>query len=196
MVSAKIEHVRDDIIILKPVYTETGDATQVYLKDLSSFIDPRIIKSAVKALVRSYAIDLKAQRQMLGSHLGRKAVMPFYLGNNRVFVPIKMRNVIVESDPTYGYLDVLYLSRVEAVEKNRSRVILSNGMELEAYSHQATVLQSQHLGAMVLGLLEKSQEKDETEEILVQSSRMLAQALERISKQLERIENKLSLNRN
>jgi len=187
----RVEQVCDEVVGLRPAYHRSSNSTEIFLDKGQVFTDQRTLKSVVKALARCYAIDLKAQRQLLRDRTGRKAVIPFFLGKERVFIPLKMRRPLARNDATYGYVDVRCLQEVEQEGRRKCWVMLSNGIKLEVFSNRATVIQSLHIGKQLLASLQELERHngDEGEEI-VKSARILARALGKISRQLDRIEKK------
>ena len=142
----KVEQLRDEVIGIRPVYSEIGNATDILLKDGRVVRDKRVLNSVVKALVASYAVDLKAQRRNLREKLGRKGVLPFYLGEGRVFVPLKMRQALTDGDSVYGYIDMSYMGQPQAGTGRECLIPLANGLELQVLSAQSTILGIQNTG--------------------------------------------------
>ncbi len=111
--SGLLERIKEEIIALQPVYTDTGNATRIILHEGES-LDSRGMRSIIMALARIYAVDLAAQRDSLELRLNRHGVMPFYLSKKRVFVPLKMRKALSPKDMVYGYVDVKFMGEVAA----------------------------------------------------------------------------------
>ena len=91
MVFSRVEQVRDDVIVLRPVYLYGANATEIWLKNGEILFDKRGIKGVVKAVGRTYMIDFSAQKKKVAELLQRTAIVPFYIDAQRVFVPVKMR---------------------------------------------------------------------------------------------------------
>ncbi|MDD3880074.1 MAG: hypothetical protein PHP26_08810 [Syntrophomonas sp.] len=185
----KVEQLRDEVIGIRPVYSEIGNATDILLKDGRVVRDRRVLNSVVKALAASYAVDLKAQRRNLREKLGRKGVLPFYLGEGRVFVPLKMRQAITDGDSVYGYLDMSYMGQPRAGTSRECLIPLANGLELQVLSAQSTILGIQNTGQALLSALQPDKgDGDVREEQVKEATRVLAAALVEILEQLKRIE--------
>ncbi|QGU00471.1 hypothetical protein SYNTR_1877 [Candidatus Syntrophocurvum alkaliphilum] len=149
MEKVRIELVRDNIIGLRPVYTDGGNATEVFLSSGEVLLDYRGIKTVKAAFARNYAVDLQAQRQGIEREFNRKGgVLPFYL-NNRVFIPLKMRQAIGENDLVYGFIDVKYVTEIREEERRKCRVYLSTGSDVEVLSGVNTANNSMILGNKV-----------------------------------------------
>lgn len=191
MVFAKVEHYRDQVIGLRPVYTDTGTATQILLEEGEPVLDSRRLKSTVKAFARTYAVDLKAQQLMLRKWIDRKLLLPFFLGKDRIFIPLKMRQTITTSDATYGYIDVNYIADIKELEKRCCLAVLTTGISVEIYSSCNTVIQNQHIGLSLYESLHKTEYEDGEEDSIINSSRILARTLVKMSRQLDKIEDKL-----
>lgn len=186
----KVELVRDEIIGFKPSYSDIGDVTELLMADGSVEMDKRGFKSVRRAFAGSYAVDLTAQRKGLRRLLGKGAGLPFHI-DDRVFIPVKMRRAISENDATYGYVDVEYIAAVEETTRNRCRLRLINGLELEVYSLKSTVLGSMETGRELLRLLGQDSEVDPGEELVLGGVRVLIGYLQSALEKLERIERKL-----
>jgi len=188
----KVEQLRDEVIGIRPIYSEAGNATDIILKDGRVVRDRRVLNSVVKALTASYAVDLKAQRRNLREKLGRKGVLPFYLGEGRVFVPLKMRQALTDGDSVYGYIDMSYMGQPQAGTGRECLIPLANGLELQVLSAQSTILGIQNTGQAALSALQPYKgDGDAREEQVVEAARILAVTLAEILEQLTRIEQSL-----
>lgn len=187
MIDGRVEQVRDTVIGLRPVYTERGNATELWLASGELLVDRRGVKSTLMALARSYAVDLKAQRRQLEQLIQRNGVFPFYLGR-RVFVPIKMRQAITENDSVYGYLDSEYIMDIKGGKGRGCRLLLTTGDSIEALSSRATALKSWYLGLNLQKELGKADDNNQDEQIIMQSVLTLCRSLKEMAQRLERIE--------
>ncbi|MDD3365465.1 MAG: hypothetical protein PHZ03_10825 [Syntrophomonas sp.] len=184
----KVEQLRDEVIGLRPVYCDIGNATDILLKSGEVVRDRRILKSVVKALAASYAIDLKAQRKLLQEKISRKGVLPFYLGTGRVFVPLKMRQAVTDSDSVYGYVDMTYMGEPQAGVGKKCLIELSNGLRLQVLSSQSTVHGAQHYGKAVLAVFQPYKGGDDQQEQVMEAGRLFTCVIAQIVQQLNRIE--------
>jgi len=162
----QLEKIKDEIIGLRPVYTDTGNATIIYLRR-GEAVDSRGMRSIMTALARIYAIDLAAQRSQLEMSLQRQGMMPFYLGPERVFVPLKMRRAMAEKDAVYGYVDVRCMGGVLDGGKRTCRLRLLDGREMEILSNRGTVEQCRVMGRSLLEMLQGERHTDPEEELMV-----------------------------
>jgi len=188
---AKVEHFRDEVIGLKPVYSEVGNITEILLKNGDAVQDRRVMRSVVKALAASYAIDLIAQRKMLKGKLGRKGLLPFYLGTERVFIPLKMRSAVAENDAVYGYVDMAHVKDSHYGGDKGCLIKLSNGIEINVLSNHSTVLEAQHTGMLVLGILKPDGSGANPLDQVREAARILGNTITSIASQLDRIEQNL-----
>ncbi|MDD4055986.1 MAG: hypothetical protein PHG42_09400, partial [Bacteroides sp.] len=124
MVSSRVEQVKDDFIVLRPVYINGANATEVWLKNGEVLYDKRGIKGVLKAVGRTYMIDFSAQKKKVAELLQRTAIVPFYIDAQRVFVPVKMREALTANDAVYGYVDLARLQQVDTVAKNKCRAVV------------------------------------------------------------------------
>jgi hypothetical protein len=159
MVRVQFEKIRGEIVAIRPQYTSTGNATVIYLRE-GEVIDPRGCKTVANALAACYAIDRAAQRRNLEKCLGRKGILPFHLGAERVFIPLKMRQAKSENDLVYGYLDVSYIGDVDVIGKKQCLLSLKDGRQIEVLSSRNTIRQSQHMGLRLLELLNAERGED------------------------------------
>ncbi|HWP96677.1 MAG TPA: hypothetical protein VN426_07480 [Syntrophomonadaceae bacterium] len=187
---AKVEQVRDQVIGLRPVYSSIGNATELILEGNQVLMDRRGLKAVVQALARNYAVDLGAQRKLVSVWLNKKTLIPFYLGQDRVFIPLKMRHKKTGHDETYGYADVLFIREITQTDRRLCQIRLKNDLILEVISGKGTVLQSQHSGERLLNLLGNIDMPLTEEDKAVDSIRWMVRTLNKISQQLDRMEKK------
>lgn len=162
----QLEKIKEEIVGLRPVYTDTGNATIIYLRR-GEAVDSRGMRSIMTALARIYAIDLAAQRSQLEMRLHRQAMIPFYLGPERVFVPLKMRRAMAEKDAVYGYVDVRCMGEVVDCGRRTCRLQLLDGREMEILSNRSTVEQCRVMGRSLLEMLKGERHTDPEEELMV-----------------------------
>lgn len=182
-----MEKIKEEIIALQPVYTDTGNATRILLRD-GERMDARGMRSVILALARIYAIDLVAQRNSLEMRLNRHGVLPFYLSSERVFIPLKMRKALAAKDMVYGYMDVDIMGEVTASGEKTCIVPLPGGRQIEVVSNRSTVLQCQHMGQRLLEMLRSEEKLDPGEKILAEAGRYFHRTIKEIEKRLENIE--------
>lgn len=188
MAWSRVEQLREQVVGLRPVYSSTGNSTEVLMLEGHSISERRGLKSSISALARSYAVDLAAQRSMVRTWLGKQTLVPFYLSAQRVFIPLKMRQSRAGNDETYGYLDVRLVQDIKELARRRCQVVLENGIVLEILSGKSTVLQSQHNGQRLLTLLGNIENTADDEDNAVESARWMVRTLKKISLQLDRME--------
>ena len=183
----QLEKIKEEIVGLRPVYTDTGNATIIYLCR-GEAVDSRGMRSIMTALARIYAIDLAAQRSQLEIRLHRQAMIPFYLGPERVFVPLKMRRAMAEKDAVYGYVDVRCMGAVLPGGQRSCRLQLLDGREIEILSHRSTVEQSRVLGRSLLEMLQSGRQIDPGEALIVEAAVHVHRMFRVIERRLIRIE--------
>jgi hypothetical protein len=180
----KVEQLRDKVIGLCPVYLDGGNSTKVLLDDGQMVFDRRVLLSTQLALFHSYGLDFSAQKDYLKERLTRQGVLPFYLNNRRVFVPLKMRKPKASRDAVYGYIDINYLdSNVESLSANTCQVSLLTGSKVTILSNKDTVIKSLHVGQEVLTLLQQDQLAVDEETRIAEAIRTLVQAICSIARQ-------------
>jgi hypothetical protein len=184
--AAQLEQIKEEIIALQPVYTNTGNATRILLREGES-MDSRGQRSVLRALARQYAVDLSAQRESTQTRLNRHGVMPFYLGNDRVFIPLKMRKALAPKDMVYGYVDVRFMGEAAASGERTCLLPILGARQLEILSTRSTVLQCQHMGQRLLEMLKSEKPADHGEKILAEASIYLHRTIKGIEQHLEYI---------
>lgn len=187
----KVEQFKDEVVGLRPVYSDIGNCTELLLKNGEIVLDRRILASVLKALASSYAVDLKAQRCILRAKVSRKGMLPFYIGDGRVFIPLKFRQARAGKDAVYGYIDLAYLDKPQKADDRGCVIALSNGMQLQVMSPPATVHGARYYGMAVLDLLQPSRQEDALEAMVMQTIRLIIDAISNRVQQLDRIEDKI-----
>ncbi|HOV42447.1 MAG TPA: hypothetical protein PLE01_00830 [Syntrophothermus lipocalidus] len=157
-----VERIVTDVVAVRPVYTDTGKATEVITTTGERLRDQRDIRSVKRALHRSCFIDPKAQSKSVRELLGKEIALPFYLDPDRVFIPLKMRSSKTASDPVYGYVDIAHIASIEPTPDNRCRLILRSGLALDLLCTHATAIKSKELGLKLAESL-KTKPKPDTE---------------------------------
>ena len=190
----RIEQIRDDVIGIRPVYLDSGDVCEVITRSGEVLVDRRQVRSVLKGLLHSYGLDIKYQHQLIRERLNRKSVMPCFLPEERVFIPLKMRKAIVAGDYVYGYIDVSSIKDISSEGKNNCVVLLSNGICLDILSSKATVLKAQDNGNRLRRLLAKKEQSaaNNYTQQMVEWSIMLGQTLGGLMEEMDRIEQGMS----
>lgn len=187
-----IEQVRERIIGLRPIYTDSGNATEIILASGEVFIDKRGIKAVQLAIAKSYAIDLKAQRLDINKRIKRLGVMPFYLKPDRIFIPFKMRRAVAERDMVYGYIDLDYIQDIADYSGKTCTVLLTTGQEVGVYSSSATAKNSMYMGRDLRKAVEAETNVDQTEDAIVQAARRLIYEIRDIGDKIDRLGEKIA----
>lgn len=146
-------------------------------------IDRRNVLTVRQALARSCSLDLSAQGKQMEQKFSRKYLLPFYLPDGRVFVPLKMRKPMIIGDSTYGYVELTYIKSVRKV--NRQTILkLNTEIDIQLYSSSASAYSSINLGKDTLEYV-SSRMHDEQEKIL-DALGILINKLYRIEKILDK----------
>lgn len=163
MRNVRVEQIKDSVIVIKPVYFENGNFTELWQSNGYISLDKRSIDGVIKALARYDMLDLRAQRTQLRQELQRGTVLPFYLSDRRVFVPVKMRHGIVGKDKCNGYVNVSFIKEIvpSAGGDSGCLVKLINGREVESLSPKRTVVANQHIGLELMKNLHAESTIDE-----------------------------------
>ncbi len=183
MARIQLERIKDQIIGIQPLYTEIGNSTRLYLQE-GEVLDSRVLYSAILALGKLYAIDLSAQREFLKGVLKRQGVMPFYLSDDRVFVPLKMRKRLTKNDNVYGYVDVRYIGDVIPNGKQGSILKLKDGREISILSPRGTVDKMQRLGERILAYRQSPKALRPDEQTIINAGLYFYYTLEDIRQQI------------
>lgn len=190
----ELEAKRDEVIGLIPVYTDRGNTSKVLLKTGEIIDEIRTLKAVKDNLARTYAIDLKAQRQYIGKILNRQGALPFYIGQ-RVFINLKIRKSIARADTVYGYIDINYIQAIEPKDAElRCQLLLTTGQTYDLVSRYATAIKSKESGERLLAYLSEASQHNKADEEIYSSVISLIGNLKEISQSLERIESKIAEN--
>ncbi|MDD4802806.1 MAG: hypothetical protein PHF24_07690 [Syntrophomonas sp.] len=187
MAKIQLQTIREEIIGLKPLYSDTGNATVIYLRQ-GEVMDTRGCRSVLKALASCYASDLTAQRRKMEGCLGSKGILPFYLGMERVFIPLKMRKVVSKNDAVYGFLDAQYIGSVVVNGNTRCLLTLIDGRQLEILSSLNTIRQSQQMGQRLLEQLQAERGDDPVIKNVQQLVEQVVSSFREIKTKVNRIE--------
>jgi len=172
--------------LFRPVYSDAGNMTELLYMDgekMERSIDQRNVLSVRQALARSCSLDLSAQGKELEQKFSRRYLLPFYLPDGRVFVPLKMRKPMIIGDNTYGYVDLAYIKSVRKVS-GKTILKLNTEIEIPLYSSSAAAYSSINLGKDTLEYM-TSCVHDEQEKIL-DALGILINKLYRIEKILDK----------
>lgn len=113
----RVEHVHNQLAAFYPEYTAQGNMTRLIYQyseaeKTSSVIDPRQVESVKRALARFYAVDLRAQADILRRTYNHRIILHFYLPDGRVFMPFKLRERRISGDACYGFVDIAHIARL------------------------------------------------------------------------------------
>jgi len=187
-----VERIATDVVALRPVYTDTGKATEVITKSGKRFCDQRDIRSVKQALYRCCFIDSRAQSKSVRELLGRQIALPFYLDPDRVFIPLKMRNPKTASDPTYGYVDLAHIAGIEPTADSRCLLTMKNGDSLELLCTHPTAIKSKELGLKLAESLKATPEPHrELEADVINSVAKVIRTLTEMKQKLDNIAAKI-----
>ena len=184
----KVEDYREQVIGLRPVYTDIGNSTEVFLVSGEVLLDKRGLKSVIKSLVKAYAIDLKSQRQDLELRLKRKGPLPFYLNQERIFIPLKMRRAVTDNDRVNGYIDVRHL-KIEGRKDGSCTALISTGQVIEVFNNIDSAIKSKEIGKFLLEEMQIAVDIDEKQ--AVAATLFLINTLKAIVDRLDCIEEHL-----
>lgn len=187
----KVEEVKDEFIVLRPVYADGANATEIWLETGEVLVDRRGLRGVVKAVSRYFMIDVSAQKEKIAEMLQCGGIIPFYINEKRIFVPLKMRKALSSNDMVHGYVNLAWLGKIESAGGKRCRAILNNDMEIELFSSRMTAIGSQNNGQRVREMLEQAEANSEEKQVL-NSVRYLIGFFNNMTRQLDRIEDRIA----
>ena len=190
----KVEQIRDQVIAIRPIYSDEGDVSEIIARSGEVLLDRRKIRSVLKGLLHSYGLDIKYQRRLIRERLQRKSVMPCFLSPERVLIPLKMRRAIVAGDCVYGYVDVSSIKDIPSGGKRNCVLLLTNGIILEIMSSKTTVLQIQERGLKLSQLLDQAKESDGNDysRQMMEWGALLGKTMGEILQHMQRIEQRIN----
>lgn len=101
------------IYYLIPEYIERlGDGCRIR-KDSGEDIFNKTMKSMINEIFKERCVDLKSIKRKCTRLLGQKNLTPIYLSEEEILIPVKIRKPRVTRDGGYGYVNYLFIDRVE-----------------------------------------------------------------------------------
>jgi hypothetical protein len=147
----QLRTIMGEVAALRPVYTNTGDSTEIILINGNVVPDPRSIRSIYRILARFYAVDLVAARQHYRKLLGQANGIPLPFSAQLVFCPLKMRVPRCPGDFTLGYVSYRQVAEVKDFRQGdyRCQVVLQNGIRLFSLNRVAFLQKQMALARLV-----------------------------------------------
>ncbi len=108
-------YLEEGLVALLPEYREKEGGTQIFTLQ-GAYQDSRSLPWLAEVLSRFYWLDLAAVRRHTGRMLELRHHIPLPLAEGLVLLPIKVRQAAVLGEHTAGYVNLLHVERVEAVE--------------------------------------------------------------------------------
>ncbi|GAW93483.1 hypothetical protein [Calderihabitans maritimus] len=123
-----------------------GNYTEVWFERGERLVDPRRVKTVVRALAGVFSQDPRLLRKRYAKTAGTDKAIPLPLREDFVLVPIKTRTAWHKDHGTCGYVVLSKVVSYEAVEEGefRSRIYFSNGMVLKSLWRIDTVRNKFH----------------------------------------------------
>jgi len=174
-----IETVKERVIGIVPSYEETGDLTRVLVEEGDHLWERRSVLAIKRALARCYLVDLKEQKRYLQDFFKRRKLLPFYLSNARVFIPVKVRKALIKNDACYGYIDWRYVESITRQDTGGTVIKMRNNLVLNSLSSSSQLIQQLHMGRQLFDYLQQSSgENPSGEKLLLEAARLLAGSLD------------------
>ncbi|MBO8159064.1 hypothetical protein [Thermosyntropha sp.] len=145
MAAVRLEKIRDYVIALRPVYTDKGDATEIYLANGEVKVFYSGIKAVRRAFLKNYAVDFFEQQRLLSQEFGKSRLLPFYI-DERVFIPLKMRKTVSKNDMVNGYVEVGAVRDFKREGRLSCLICLATGAEIPLTCGEETLIKSFHMG--------------------------------------------------
>jgi hypothetical protein len=109
------------IVALEPCYgTKGGNSTRIYTRQGEVFVDNRRLKTILGKMLKYYGYDLVELRKNYKTYLGCGQEAPLPLSHHVAFVPLKMRQPLVENDGASGYISLTDLVKISDQDSNDS----------------------------------------------------------------------------
>lgn len=102
------------IAAILPCYQADGDCTTIITTTGKSQTLPQKIRTVIRRLARSQAIDLVALKRQTGQTTGKTILQPLPLTPGLLLVPLKVRQPRVSGDPCIGYVNFYTVTGVTA----------------------------------------------------------------------------------
>lgn len=178
------------LVAVRPVYGDRGNACELWLRDGRVVLENRSIDSTLKALWRFYELDIRTQRMKVKRLLERKTALPFYLPDDRVFCPVKMRMAQAPKDRVNGYVD--FAEMEELVKQDGMLSLrLKSGHKLMVLAAAETVLLGREMSCKLRRFLgckpKKKRPADQLREQAHMETRLLLTVTEMIAAIYEQV---------
>ena len=108
-------YLAEGVAALLPDYWGEESGTQVFTLQ-GVHRDSRSLPWLAEVLARFYRLDLAAVRRHTGRMLELRHHIPLPLADGLVLLPVKVRQAAVLGEHTAGYVNLLRVEKVEAVE--------------------------------------------------------------------------------
>jgi hypothetical protein len=97
---------------LIPKYVEgLGNCTK--LKDVTGEqVLNKTVKSVLKSICNEKMIDLRIAKRRAEKILGQSNLIPIYLNNNEIYIPVRIRRPRVIRDGGYGYINFCTIEKI------------------------------------------------------------------------------------
>ena len=135
----------EGLVALLPEYGEEGGGTEVVTLQ-GAHQERRSLSWLVELLARYYRLNLAAVRRHTGRLLGLRHHIPLPLAEGLVLLPVKVRRAEVLGEHTAGYVNLLQVERVDAVEERAGRQGTSRAGVEQVHPPDAPIMDQIHFG--------------------------------------------------
>lgn len=117
----------EDPVCLRPCYLEgQGDVTEIVTSDKSIRVVSRTVRTVLRNIFVEACVDRPAVRKRASEITGRDLLVPLYLNERSLFVPLKMRRPKTPGDSCYGYVNYFAVEGV-GLDEGLCQVRFKNG---------------------------------------------------------------------
>ncbi|GEM_PF-1044708 len=139
------------IVFIIPKYIE-GIGNAASIKDESG---ERTLKTSLSSAIRKVfeerTVDLKAIKKRTSRFFDQKYLVPLYLSNQEVLIPVRVRKPLVLKDGGYGYVNSNLIKTIDT-----EKLILKDGSTLEYYDSKDCIIKRIRMAKKLLDMLYKN----------------------------------------
>lgn len=129
------------IAAILPHYTASGDTTKIITTDGQTISTNLRLKSVLRRVAATHAVDLVHLRRNVGRATGRAIHQPLPLTPKAMLIPVKVRKPKIAGDTCTGYLNYYSVRDIHVRESDQrySTVLLAGGAEVDILWSAKTV---------------------------------------------------------
>jgi hypothetical protein len=132
------EFITKEVMAIVPTYMpDRGNCTIIYTDEENIILD-LTVRTIIKKLCAHYHLDIRASNKYFGGLISVKNAVPLPLTRDKILIQLKVRKPIGHCDGCMGYFNLDSIKKIQRV-KDKTLIILKNGIEIQCMSTQANI---------------------------------------------------------